>query len=117
MCRFLRQLKLCSTTDRWEPFTRRAGASITLEGYNTPELAPPQPLCSGSCTPTLLADPVEQERFLPKSRPAKPRRPPSRMVPILLPNVEEVLGEHLPPTRVWVYSPVCAQSLPKHEHC
>ena len=56
MCKFLRQLKLCSITNRWEPFTRRAGASISLERQHTqtgtPLQAPTHPLCSGSCTPT-----------------------------------------------------------------
>lgn len=40
MCRFLGQLKLCSTTNRWEPFTGFTGASITLERHNAPGLAP-----------------------------------------------------------------------------
>lgn len=106
MRKFLSQLKLCSITNRWEPFTGRAGASISLELYNTPGLAPTHPLCSRSCTLTQgRPTPLGKEITLPKHRPAKPRRPPSRVVPMLLPNIEEVLGEHLPPTHVRVHSP------------
>lgn len=111
MCKFLRQLKLCSITNRWEPFTRRDGASISLERYKhtragTLLRAPAHPLCSWSCTPTRgwLTPPAE-ERSLPKHRPAKHRRLPSRVVPMLLPNAKKVLGEHLPLARVRMHSP------------
>lgn len=56
--RFLPQLKLCSVTNRWEPFTGRAGASVSPERCSTPGLAArcPHPhtraLRPGSCSPT-----------------------------------------------------------------
>lgn len=110
MCKFLRQLKLCSITNRWEPFTRRAGASIGLEGYNTPGLAPhcghPHTRFAPGAAPRPRAGQHRRERRdpCPNASQQSPAALPSSVVPMLLPNAEEVLGEHLPPVRVWVPS-------------
>lgn len=116
MCRIFGQLKLCSTTNRWEPLTGRAGASVTLERYNTPGLEPTRVRHTPRAAPQPGAlTPPGEERSLPKGRAGKPHSPP-RAVPPLLP-APSTWGASAPaPVQMREPSTACSQPLPEPQH-
>lgn len=111
MCRFLGQLKLCSTANRWEPFTGFTGASIALERHNAPGLAPSGLSHTPGAAPQPGASRHHQERrdLCPKAGQESPT--------VLLEQSQHRAGpgEHLVPAPVQMHQPstVCSQPLPE----